>query len=182
MQSSFATIAARFDEIFANFPIRPVGWLLRFLLQPFGAVRRGPSDRLTARCAAVLTAPSATRDRLLPDLFHPPASEQHNGVARLERAFALLAAAQPIRDRMQAARVRDIDQALKQRTINDDEAAQLKEAAEAVAAAVAVDDFAPEELTGRGASHEGDVPSATFQGSPAAADEVPLRFPPAAAE
>jgi len=183
MQASFATIAARFDEIFANFPVRPVGWLLRLLLQPLGPRRRGPSDRVTARCAALLTAPSAARDRLLPDLFHPPQSERHNGVARLERAFALVTAVQPVRDRMQAVRVRDVDQALKQRTINDEEAAQLKQAADAVAAAIAVDDFAPEELTGRGAAHEGDVSLPTLQAKrEATADEIPLRFPPAAAE
>ena len=76
-------------------------------------------------------------------------------------------AVQPIRDRMRAARVRDIDQAVKQRTITADEAAKLKAAAEAVAAAVAVDDFAPEELTSRGAFHKGDVPSqATSQPTP----------------
>ena len=67
-------------------------------------------------------------------------------------------AVQPIRDRMHAARVRDIDQAVAQRTITADEAAQLKAAAEAVAAACAVDDFAPEELTARGANKE-DVSS-----------------------
>jgi acyl-CoA dehydrogenase len=84
---------------------------------------------------------------------------------------------------MQAARVRDVDQALQQRTINDDEATQLREAADAVAAAIAVDDFAPEELTGRGASHQGEISSPTFQATPqATADELPLRFPPAAAE
>jgi acyl-CoA dehydrogenase len=184
MQASFATIAARFDEIFANFPIRPVGWLLRFFLQPLGPRRRGPSDRVTARCAAIITAPSAARDRLVVDLFHPPESETHNGVALLERAFAMVAAVQPIRDRMHAARVRDIDQALAQHTITADEAAQLKEAADAVAAAAAVDDFAPEELTGRSAFHQGDESSATFQATPSQAtpDEFPLHFPPAAAE
>ena len=79
-------------------------------------------------------------------------------LALLERAFAATVAVQPIRDRMHAARVRDIDQALVQRTITEDEAAQLKAAAEAVAAAIAVDDFAPEELTARGANKE-DVSS-----------------------
>jgi len=74
---------------------------------------------------------------------------------------------QPIRDRMHAARVREVDQAVKQRTITADEAAKLKAAAAAVAAAVAVDDFAPEELTSRGALHKGDQPSqATSQPTP----------------
>jgi acyl-CoA dehydrogenase len=179
MQASFATIAARFDEVFANFPIRPVGWLLRFFIQPLGPRRRGPSDRVTAQCAAIITAPSAARDRLVADLFHPPESEKHNGLALLERAFAMVAAVQPIRDRMHAARVRDIDQALKQRTITEDEAAQLKDTADAVTAAAAVDDFAPEEVTGRDALHQGDESSATFQATP---EQFPLHFPPAAAE
>jgi hypothetical protein len=48
--------------------------------------------------------------------------------------------------------VRDIDQAQRQALINDAEAAQLHAAAEAVAAAVAVDDFAPEELSPRRAA------------------------------
>ena len=47
MEAGFATIETRFDEIFANFPNRPVAWLLRFLIQPFGPRRRGPSDALT---------------------------------------------------------------------------------------------------------------------------------------
>ena len=48
MEASFATIETRFDEIIANFPVRPVAWLLRFLIQPLGPRRRGPSDRVTA--------------------------------------------------------------------------------------------------------------------------------------
>ena len=121
MQASFATIEARFDEIFANFPTRPVGWLLRLFILPFGRRRRGPSDRVTDRCAEIITNPSAARDRLTPDLFHPAENEHEHGVALLERAFALTVAVQPIRDRMHAARVRDIDQAVKQGTITADE-------------------------------------------------------------
>ena len=72
MEASFATIETRFDEIIANFPIRPVAWLLRFFIQPFGPRRRGPSDRVTDACAAIITNPCPARDRLIVDLFHPP--------------------------------------------------------------------------------------------------------------
>jgi acyl-CoA dehydrogenase len=183
MQSSFATIAARFDEIFANVPNRPVAWLLRAFILPFGR-RRGPSDRLTEACAAILTTPCAARERLVADLYHPAAHERENGLALLERAFALTVAVQGIRDRMHKARIRDIEQAEKQRTVNAAEAAQLREAAEAVAAAIAVDDFAPEELTSRGASQQGEVSSPAIfpPTSQATPDELPVRFPPAAAE
>jgi len=159
MQSSFATIEARFDEIFTNFPMRPVGWLLRFFILPFGRRHRGPTDRVTESCAAIVSNPCAARDRLVVDLFHPPETERDHGLALLERAFAMTVAVQPIRDRMHSARVRDIEQALKQRTIDAAEAAQLKEAADAVAAAIAVDDFAPEELSSRGAANKEDVSS-----------------------
>ena len=90
-EAAFATIEARFDEIFANFPNRPVAWLLRFLILPWGRHCRGPSDRLTEACASILLEPSATRDRLTVDIFH---GEGHEGLALLERAFKLKIASQ----------------------------------------------------------------------------------------
>ena len=152
MESGFATIEARLGEIFANFPNRPVAWMLRFLLLPLGPRRRGPSDRLTDACAELLLAPSATRDRLTVDIFHGTGDD---GLARLERAFELTIATQPLRERLHKAHVRDIDKARQQGLINDAETGELQAAAAAVAAAVAVDDFATEELSPRRAL--GDV-------------------------
>ena len=194
MEASFATIETRFDELLANFPIRPVAWLLRLLIQPLGPRRRGPSDHITDRCADLITHPSVARDRLTVDLYHPAESETNNGIALVERAFALVAAAQPIRDRMNIVRVRDVDQAVKQRTINADEAAQLKAAADAVAAAIAVNDFAPEELTSRGRANKGEqssqaISQPALQTSPvtpalelAPPEPLPILPPPEAAE
>src|SRR5262245_30106143 len=83
MEQGFATIERRFDEIFANFPNRPVAWLLRFLVLPLGLTRRGPSDRLTRACAEILLNPSATRERLTVDIFHGIGDE---GLAQIGRA------------------------------------------------------------------------------------------------
>ena len=149
MEEGFATIEARFDAIFANFPNRPAAWLLRFLLLPLGLRRRGPSDPLTQACAEILLEPSATRERVTADIFRCPGND---GVARLERAFALVVAAAPLRDRLHRAHIRDIGQARAQNVINEAEAEQLRAAADAVAAAIAVDDFAPEALARRKAS------------------------------
>jgi acyl-CoA dehydrogenase len=169
MDTGMVTIATRFDEIIANFPNRLVAGLLRFIIQPIGPRRRGPSDALTRICANVLLEPSATRDRLMVDLFHP---NDGGGLSHLENAFKLTIGAQPLRDRMNKARVRDIDQARKQDLINDAEAAQLKAAAEAVAATVAVDDFRAEDLTRHDADHmQGGIPSpAKTRPRPAAAE------------
>jgi len=171
LESSFAMIETRFDEIIGNFPVRPVAWLLRFFIQPFGRHRRGPSDRVTDKCADIITNPSAARDRLTVDLFHPTEMDGSNGVALVERAFAMTVDVQPIRDRMHAARVRDIEQAVKQGTITTDEATKLKAAAEAVAAAIAVNDFAPEELMARGAASKGAVSSQATSQTPSVAAE-----------
>jgi acyl-CoA dehydrogenase len=159
MEDGFATIEARFDAIFANFPNRPVAWFLRFLVLPLGLRRRGPSDRLTRACAEILLTPSARRDRLTVDIFHGIGDE---GLARLERAFELTVAAQPLRDRLHEGHARDVEKARQEGLINDAEAQQLRAAADAVAAAVAVDDFAPEAIAPR----------------QAAADPVPLTWNP----
>jgi acyl-CoA dehydrogenase len=144
MDSGFATIEARFDEILANFPNRPTAWLLRFLIQPLGPRRRGPSDALTRTCAAILLEPSATRDRLTVDLFHPADGK---GLTRLDRAFALVTAVQPLRDRLRNARVFDIEEARQRGLIDAADAARLKDADQAVADVIAVDDFAAEEIS-----------------------------------
>jgi acyl-CoA dehydrogenase len=144
MQSGLATIESRLDEILANLPIRPAAWLLRFTLLPFGVRRRGPPDRVTKLCARLVLVPSATRARLTAGIFHGIGND---ALARLERAFELRVATEALRDRLRQAKVRDIEKARAQNIINDAEAATLRASAEAVAAAIAVDDFAPEELS-----------------------------------
>jgi len=151
MEAGFATIEARFDAIFANLPNRPAAWWLRLMVLPFGLRWRGPSDRLTQACAEILLAPSPARERLTVDIFH---STGDDGVARLERAFARVVATEPIRNRMHHAHVRDVDDARRQGLITEAEAGELRAAADAVDAAIAVDDFAPEELAPR---HAADV-------------------------
>jgi acyl-CoA dehydrogenase len=167
METSFVVIAMRFDEIIGNFPVRPVAWLMRFLVQPLSPSTRGPTDRVTQAAAAIITNPCPARERLTAGLYEPKA-DSSDGVALVKRAFAKTVAVQPIRDRMHAARVRDIDQALAGGIISAADAAQLKSAAEAVSAAIAVNDFAPEELASRGLPKNGDVSSQVKVHRPAA--------------
>jgi acyl-CoA dehydrogenase len=158
MEDGFATIERRLDEILANFPNRPTAWLLRFLVLPLGPRRRGPPDRLTEACAAILLEPSAARDRLTVDIFRCGGDET---LARLERAFDLAIKTEPLRHRLHKAQVRDLAKARQRGIINEAEAAALEAAAQAVAAVVAVDDFAPEELSPRRAS-QGELLSQTM--------------------
>jgi len=157
MRNGFAKIEERLDQIINNFSNRPMAWLLRFMLLPLGPRERGASDRVTQACADILLKPSPTRDRLTVDLF-PGTGD--SGLARLERAYAAVIAASPIRERMRKARVRDVDTAFRQALINEAEAQELQSAADAVAAAIAVDDFAPEELSPRQAEDPAPLKSA----------------------
>jgi len=144
MASGFRTIENRFAEILANFPNRFVAVILKFLVQPFGARVLGPSDRVVSQCAQLVLEPSAARDRLTPDLSHV---DDDRGVARLEKAFLLVTAAEGIGKRMRAAHLHDWQDAVKKGVITEAEGDQIGAAQAAVSKVIEVDDFAPEALS-----------------------------------
>ena len=53
-----------FSGLFRNLPSRPLAWLLRHALFPWGMRNAPPSDRLGSQVAELLLAPSSVRDRL----------------------------------------------------------------------------------------------------------------------
>ncbi|MCP1913211.1 acyl-CoA dehydrogenase [Bradyrhizobium elkanii] len=144
MASGFKTIENRFAEIFANLPNRPMAWLLKFLIQPFGARVTGPTDRVVQQCAQLVLSPSAARDRLTPDLAFV---EDGGGIARLEKAFRLVTEAEDAAKQLRAARLHDWKEAVKKGVITEADGEKLAAAHEAVAKVIEVDDFAPEALS-----------------------------------
>ena len=144
MACGFRTIENRFAEIFGNLPNRFVAAMLKFLIQPFGARVLGPVDRVVHQCAQLILEPSAARDRLTPDLSHV---EDDGGVARLEKAFLLVAGAEDIAKKLHAARIHDWREAVKKGVITQGEGEKLATAHEAVARVIEVDDFAPDALS-----------------------------------
>lgn len=141
MESGFATIEQRFAEIIENFPARPVGWMLRLFILPFGRRRSGPSDRTIHKCAQIVLEPSPARDRLVENVYIGAGKEP---LARLTEAFRLLVDTQPVHDRMRVAQVEDIKVARERNLISCEELEQLQQADRAVADVIAVDDFSPE--------------------------------------
>lgn len=144
MATGFKTIENRFAEILANLPNRFVAAILKFVVQPFGASVLGPSDRVVHLCAQMILEPSATRDRLTPDLSHV---DDDRGLARLERAFKLVASTDDIAKRIRTAKIKDWKQAVTQGVITQAEGERLEAAREAVKLVIEVDDFAPEDLS-----------------------------------
>lgn len=144
MATGFRTIENRFAEILANLPNRLVAFVLKVVVQPFGARVLGASDVTTHRCAQMILEPSAARDRLTPDLSHV---DDDRGVARLEKAFRLITAADPVARQMRAAKLKDWKQAVTQGVITQAAGEQIAAAQAAAAAVIEVDDFAPEALS-----------------------------------
>src|SRR6476619_3876996 len=143
MANGFRTIENRFAEILANLPNRFVAVILKFLIQPFGARVTGPSDRAVHQCAQLVLEPSAARDRLTADLSHV---DDDGGVARLEKAFLLVTAAEDVSKQMHAARLHDWKEAVQKGVITQAQGEKLQAAHEAVSKVIEVDDFAAEAL------------------------------------
>jgi acyl-CoA dehydrogenase len=144
MASGFKTIESRFAEILGNLPNRFVAAILKLLVQPFGARVLGPTDQVVHRCAQLVLAPTAARDRLTADLSHV---DDDGGVARLEKAFLLVTAAEDVSKKMHAARLHDWKEAVQKGVITQPEGEKLAAADEAVSKVIEVDDFAPEALS-----------------------------------
>ena len=147
-QAQTVTIAHKFGE--TKVPENPqrvvtVGWTDQDFVLPFGVIRTGPRDHTVRACARLILEPSATRDRLTEGVYIGD-----EAVGRLEQAFDLVVRTQPIHDRLRARRIRDWRTAAEQGLLTPEEMALLKDADDAVADVVAVDDFAPEDLA-RGA-------------------------------
>jgi acyl-CoA dehydrogenase len=98
---SFRAIETAFAGFFRNFPNRPTAWLLRLLTFPLGIRPTAPSDRLGQRVAALLLAPSPTRERLTAGIFLPTTLDEPLG--RIEAALGQVIAAEPIEKKLREA-------------------------------------------------------------------------------
>ena len=87
--------------LFENFPVRPVAWLLRAMLFPWGRSFAPPSDRLGHRVTRLLMEDSPARDRLTAGMFIQ--RDEADPVGRLELALQQVAQAEQIEAKIHAA-------------------------------------------------------------------------------
>jgi acyl-CoA dehydrogenase len=154
-RSALYTIQTRLDEVLKNLPARPVAWLLRLIAFPLGRHRRPPSDRLSRDVARLLLSPSETRDRLTKGIYLSTSDTDATG--RMERAFLAAVERDRLEEKIRAAKpgrkaLADLPALVNERIITEADAAALTEANAIVRDVIDVDDFAPEELTGRSSS------------------------------
>lgn len=152
LDDSLQQMQESINGLLHNLPARPLAWLLRLLIFPWGRRFTGPSDALSHHVAALLLSPSETRERLTDGIYLP--SEADEPLAILEEALRRTISAEPIEKRLsQGLKKAGIDLpedeeriawALDHGLVSEHEVVQLRAAWAARAAATAVDDFDPD--------------------------------------
>ena len=142
------------DGAIRNFPVRSVSVLLRVLVFPLGRREVPPSDRLGRRVAALITAPSEARDRLLEWVYLTPTP--NNTIGRMHALLPEVILAEPVDRKLGKAlktgqfKAHDyfaqLVEAQEAGAINASEAALLKHVRESVHEFISVDDFSTDEL------------------------------------
>ncbi len=140
MEEGFETIERRLHEVYRHFPNKPMAAFLRRVTFPLGPGAKGPSDALIKECAEILLEPNAARNRLCQGLYLGK-DDDDNGVARLARAYDLVIEAAEPEKRLRDSGVSDLDDEQAQSLLTAEEASLVRRARQAVAQAIAVDDF-----------------------------------------
>lgn len=145
-------------EFLANFPIRPVAWLLRIIVLPWGRPYAAPTDLLGHQAASLLLAPSTARDRLTEGMY--TSREASEAIGRLDVALEQSMAAEPIEKKLHHA-VRSgalpktddaglLRTAVAQGVITEADAEKVRAAVAIRRDVIMVDDFAPNYWSSRG--------------------------------
>jgi len=140
------------DELLQNLPNRPVAWLIRLVIFPWGRRFHKPHDRLTTKIAEFLMMPSTGRDRLTAGLYLPSTTDQQLG--RLEDALTKVIQAEHVERKLRQAlkgyhpgiqgMQGMISTGLEKGVINENDAHLLRQAEAARLDVIQVDDFAPD--------------------------------------
>jgi len=152
VQDNEQRIQEAFFGLLQNFPSRPVAWLLRLLVFPYGKRFRAPDDRLGHSVSRLMMEHSPARDRLTAGMFiHVHADDP---VGRLELALRGVGTAEAIEAKVRAAAkagvahgytVADrVGAAVRAGAISAQEAETLQRYEALRRACIMVDDFPPD--------------------------------------
>ncbi|MBF0453842.1 MAG: acyl-CoA dehydrogenase [Magnetococcales bacterium] len=138
---------ASISRFLANYPYRPIAWILKGLIFPWGRRMVPPSDGITLQAAALLLAPSASRDRLTHGIYMP--TDKKEPMALLEEACRQrVATEKPERLVRAFAKANPMDKgadliqmAIKARVITSMEGRQMIQARKLCSQVIQVDDF-----------------------------------------
>jgi len=147
-------IEQRFSAIFANFPSRPISYLFRWLVFPFGMKFSPPSDKLRHQLAEMVTEFTPLRDHLINNLYL--VDDGTNSAALLESAMKQTIAIQPLVKTLKlserqkiisgATLTKKAQDAFAKNIISAEQLALIFHAESLRQKVIAVDDFSTEEL------------------------------------
>ncbi|VAW69455.1 Acyl-CoA dehydrogenase [hydrothermal vent metagenome] len=135
--------------VMRNFPVPFVGRLLNMVIFPLTKPYGGASDKAGHKIARLLLSPSATRDRLTPDIHIT--DDPQDSAGRLEHALKKVIEAQDaerkLRDAIRIGLISSqdydaaVNEAIQQSIIDQDEADKILSAHQATLNAISVDEF-----------------------------------------
>ena len=167
MYDSCFRMQVALDGVLANFPSRPVAWLLRRLVFPKGLTLTAPHDKWASRVAKLMIEPGPARDRLTAGMYLP--RKEDDLVGRLEFAMEAVIASEPVEARIRAAQkagqlgqrtvAERREAAVQTGVITADEAALLARTDRLRRAVIMVDDF-PNDLSRQTRQEEAPWPRA----------------------
>ncbi len=151
------TIKKQFNSYLANFPNRFVGILLRVITFPLGVHLEEPKDALSKKITRRLISKSPMRERLTAGAYVAPT--EHNFVGKVgkcfERVLALKDQEKIIKHAAKEGKISGltfaakVTDALAKKIITQSQADELLEMDKLRLEVIAVDDFAPDELTNK---------------------------------
>ncbi|WP_448213395.1 acyl-CoA dehydrogenase FadE [Colwellia sp. MEBiC06753] len=153
VEDSLYKIQVAIDELIANFPSKPVAFMLRAIILPFGCWLTKPSDKLDHAVSRILQTPGAARNRIGQGQYLT--REEGNTLGILEQTLDDILAVEPIFDKVCRAigkklpfyRLNEVaEQGLAAKAITEQEAELLIRAEKGRKAAIDVDDFDPYDL------------------------------------
>ena len=145
----------RLHGFLRNFPNRWLAGVMRLLIFPRGRIYSAPDDRLGRKVAALVSAPTDTRERLCEYTYRR--LEPGNPLGLLQEALLLAVALEPLEKRIRVEGVKTgrvtaldlpgrIQQALAAGIVSQTEAAALRDYDRKVMDLIHVDDFDPQAL------------------------------------
>lgn len=153
MQDSLHQIDLAIDDFIRNFPVAPIAWMLRALVQPLGKRFDRPSDTLEHKIAHILQNPCSARDRIGEGQYL--ARIEGSLFGDLEQTLENMIKVEPIFDRICSALGQKLpmtqldklaEKALAANIISEEDAVLLRETEAGRLRTINVDDFDPQEL------------------------------------
>ncbi|MXR37209.1 acyl-CoA dehydrogenase [Craterilacuibacter sinensis] len=149
VQSAIYDVQQAMDGFLCNLPSKPLAWVLRKIIFPWGMTAKPASDRTGTKIARLMMTPGAARDRLVQGVYKP--QDEADAVGVLEPAMLAIIATEATEAKLKKL-VRDgkfatitarerLDEALAKGWLSQEEFAAVTRARRLKREVIMVDDF-----------------------------------------